>query len=130
LVAGYDGEHLVHLAGLHGDDPHDVRDALPDALCDCGAPIPESDVAAATVTFMNLARMHLGGMAGPLWVCQKVDEVFNASGYSEDVLGLPLGGLYCIADEWGEGWGRPVGQLTALVRESCEEQLRNGSVAT
>jgi hypothetical protein len=21
LVAGYDGEHLVHLAGLHGDDP-------------------------------------------------------------------------------------------------------------
>lgn len=32
LVAGYDGEHLVSLAGLHGDDPHDVRDALPGAL--------------------------------------------------------------------------------------------------
>jgi hypothetical protein len=31
LVAGYDGEHLAYLAGLHGDDPHEVRDALPAA---------------------------------------------------------------------------------------------------
>src|SRR5277367_1711761 len=36
LVAGYDGECLVSLAGLHGDDPHDVRDGLPGALLDCG----------------------------------------------------------------------------------------------
>jgi hypothetical protein len=42
LVAGYDGEHLVHLAGLHGDDPCDVRDALPDALRDCGIELPAS----------------------------------------------------------------------------------------
>jgi hypothetical protein len=138
LVAGYDGEHLVHLAGLHGDDPHDVHDALPDALRDCGVAISESDAAAAIVMFMDLARMHLDGLAGPLWLCQKVDEVLNASGYSEDVLALPLGSLYCIADEWDEGWGRPADQptsraaeqLTALVREACEEQLRYGSVAT
>ena len=42
LVAGYDGEHLVYLAGLHGDDPYDVRDALPDALRDCGIELPVS----------------------------------------------------------------------------------------
>ena len=40
LVAGYDGECLVSLAGLHGDDPHDVRDVLPGALLDCGVTIP------------------------------------------------------------------------------------------
>jgi hypothetical protein len=130
LVAGYDGEHLVHLAGLHRDDPHDVRDALPDALRDCGVATPESDAAAAIVMFMDLAGMYLDGLAGPLWVGQKVDEVLNASGYSEDVLGLPLGSLYSIADEWDEGWRRPGEQLTALVRASCEEQLRYGSVAT
>ena len=107
-----------------------MHDVLPDALRDCGVAISESDAAAAIVMFMDLARMHLDGLAGPLWVCQKVDEVLNASGYSEDVLGLPLGRLYCIADEWDEGWGRPVEQLTALVREACEEQLRYGSVAT
>jgi hypothetical protein len=130
LVAGYDGEYLVHLAGLHGDDPHDVHDALPDALRDCGVEIPGSDVAAATVTFIDLARMHLNGQAGPLWVAQKVDEVLSRSGYLASVMDLPLGSLYCIADEWGEGWGRPVEQLAALVREACEEQLRNGTVAT
>jgi hypothetical protein len=35
LADGYDGESLVHLAGLHGDNPFDVRDALPGALADC-----------------------------------------------------------------------------------------------
>jgi hypothetical protein len=65
LVAGYDGEHLVYLAGLHGDDPHDVRDALPAALRDCGAEIPESDLAAATVVFTHLAQRHIEGMDGP-----------------------------------------------------------------
>ena len=49
IVAGHDGERLICLAGLHGDDPHDVHDALPGALQDCGVPWPESDVAAATV---------------------------------------------------------------------------------
>ncbi len=43
---------------------------------------------------------------------------------------LPLGRLYCIADEWGEGWGRSVEQLTALVFQACEEQLHNGTVAS
>jgi hypothetical protein len=130
LVAGYDGEHLAYLAGLHGDDPIEVREAIPDALRDCGVEIPESDVAAASVAFINLARMHLDGLAGPLWVAQKVDEILGGGGYSDSVSALPLGRLYCIADEWGEGWGRPVEQLTVLVREACEEQVRTGTVAT
>ena len=130
IVAGHDGEHLVYLAGLHGDDPHDVHDALPDALGDCGVEIPGSDVAAATVAFIDLSRMHLAGQAGPLWVAQKVDEVVERSEYAASVMDLPLGRLYCIADEWGEGWGRSVEQLTALVSQASEEQLHNGTVAS
>jgi len=75
LAAGHDGEHLVHLAGLHGDDPHDIRDALPAALRDCGAEMPESDLAAATVVFRHLAQMHIEGLAEPQWVGQKIEEV-------------------------------------------------------
>jgi hypothetical protein len=129
LVAGYDGECLVSLAGLHGDDPHDVRDALPGALLDCGVAIPNSDMAAAFVSFTHLARMHVDGLAGPKWVGQKVEEVLVKSGYAQEVIDLPLGRLYYIADEWGAGWGRTDQELAAIVREACEEQLRNGSVA-
>jgi hypothetical protein len=28
IVAGHDGPALAELAGLHGDDPHEVRDLL------------------------------------------------------------------------------------------------------
>ena len=130
LVAGYDGEHMVSLAGLHGDDPHDVHDVLPDALLDCGVAIPDSDVAAASLSFTHLARMHVDGLAAARWVGQKVEEVLIRSGYARDVLDLPLGRLYDIADEWGAGWGRTDQELAAIVQEACEEQLRNGSVAT
>jgi hypothetical protein len=128
-VAGYDGEHLVCLAGLHGDDPHDVHDALPDALDDCGVVIPESGPAAAMVTLNDLARMHVDGLAGPLWVLQQVEDVAIQADHADSVLASPLGRLHCITDEWGAGWGRSVEELTALVREACEEQLRYGSLA-
>lgn len=105
LVAGYDGECLVSLAGLHGDDPHDVRDVLPGALLDCGVAMPNSDVAAASVSFTHLAHLH-----------------------AREVIDLPLGRLYYIADEWGAGWGRTDQELAVIVREACDEQLRNGSV--
>lgn len=129
LVAGYGGECLVALAGLHGDDPHEVRDVLPDALLDCGVAIPNSDVAAASVSFTHLARMHVEGLAGPQWVGQKVEEVLIKSGYAQEVIDLPLGYLYGIADEWGAGWGRTDRELAVIVREACEEQLRKGWVA-
>ena len=75
LVGGYDGEHLVHLAGLHGDDPREVRDALPSALRDCGVQMPESDVAAAEIVFTQLARMHLEGEAEAIRVLRTVGAV-------------------------------------------------------
>jgi hypothetical protein len=129
LVAGCDGEHVVHLAGLHGDDPHEVRDALPAALLDCGVELPDSELAAATVVFIQLARMHLEGLAGPQWVGQKVEEVLTRSGYPEGIRALPLGRLYDIADEWDAGWGRANAELARVVRDACEDQLRDGSAA-
>jgi hypothetical protein len=124
IAEGHDGERLVHLAGLHGDDPCDVRDTLPGALEDCGVILPDSDVAAAAVVFGELARLHLCGLATPLWVVQRAEQVLYQSGYSDSVLALPLGQLYGIADEWGAGWGRTNDQLAAIIREACEEQLR------
>jgi hypothetical protein len=61
LVAGYDGEHVVHLAGLHGDDSREVNDALRDALLDCGVTLPESEAAAAAVVYTDL------GAHAPRW---------------------------------------------------------------
>jgi hypothetical protein len=123
IVAGHDGERLVFLAGLHGDDPHDVHDALPGALRDCGVPWPESDVAAAIVAFTHLARMHLAGQAAALWVAQKVEEIVLNSGYSAGVMSLPLGQTYGITDAWDAGWGGTNAQLAAAVTAACEEQL-------
>lgn len=129
LVAGHDGEHVVHLAGLHGDDSREVSDALPDALLDCGVMLPESEAAAAAVIYMNVARLHLDGQVGPLWVCQKVDQLLSASEFDDDLMRLSLSRLYDVDCEWGEGWGRTVQQLTAFVKETCEEQLRQGPAA-
>ncbi|MCW2935859.1 MAG: hypothetical protein JWM19_6821 [Actinomycetia bacterium] len=130
IVAGYDGESLVLLAGLHGDDPFDVRDALPGALRECGVAVPGSDIEAAALVFTHLARMHLDGRVAARWVSQEVEEVFIRSEYSDGVLDLPLGSVYGIDDEWGAGWGRCIEQLTADVRAACEEQLQSGPVAT
>ena len=44
IAGGHDGEALIHLAGLHGDDSREVHDALPGALMDCGVEMPDSDV--------------------------------------------------------------------------------------
>ena len=41
LTAGHDGEALAELAGLHGDDPYEVRDLLPSALAECGVMTPD-----------------------------------------------------------------------------------------
>ena len=75
LVQGYDGDTLRTLAGLSGTDPHDVHDALPAALADCAAPIPDSDAAAAQVAFIKLARMHADNRATERWVLDKVCEI-------------------------------------------------------
>ena len=92
--------------------------------------MPDSDLAAATVLFTKLARMHVNGLAGAKWIGQKVEEVLIRAGYPESVIALPLGRLYYIADEWGAGWGRTDEVLAGVVREASEEQLRSDSAAT
>ncbi len=129
IVAGHDGDALVYLAGLDGDDPHDVHDALPAALRDCGVTLPDSDTAAAMVAFTHVARMHMDGLASAHWVAQKVDDILCRTGYSRSAIELPLGQLYRVADEWDDYWGRTRDQLAAVIRDACEEQLRGSSAA-
>jgi hypothetical protein len=124
LAGGHDGTALVDLAGLHGDDPHDVRDLLRAALADCGAVVPTADAAAATVAFTNLARLLVDGKAGERWIVDKVLEIVARSGYADSVIVLPLGQLYGMDDEWGAGWGRTDTELRAVIRQACLDQVR------
>jgi len=124
LVNGYDGEALVELAGLHGDDPHEVRDLLPAALVDCGVNPPTADAAAATEAFTNLAKLHIDGKAGARWIVDKIDEILARTGYPNSIIDLPLGQLYGLDDEWGAGWGRTEVELRAITRQACLDQLR------
>lgn len=123
LVRGYDGEHLVHLAGLHGDDPREVRDVLPCALRDCGVRLPDSDAAAAVSVFGQLARRHLDGAVEAARVIGVVGSVLAWCGYPQAVMDLPLGRLLPIEDEWDDHWGRTREELTAIVRDACDKQL-------
>jgi hypothetical protein len=113
------------VAGLSiTDDPRDIRDILPDALTDCGTAIPDSDSAAAQLAFTHLARLHTDRQAAERWILDKVSEIITRSGYADSVLvGLPLGGLYGLDDEWAAGWGRTEQELKARIREACAAQL-------
>ena len=136
IAGGHDGEALIHLAGLHGDDSREVHDALPGALMDCGVEMPDSDVAAAGVVFAQVARLHVDGLVGPLWVMQEVDRVVYVS-KSRDSAGvedLPLGKVWHL--DWqllahGRRFlsRRSLEELTAAIRKACEEQLRSSSAA-
>lgn len=110
-------------------DPYEVHDILPDALADCHTPIPDSDSAAAQTVFTELARMHADGVASEKWIVDKVDEILTQTGYSSGVISLPLGQLYGLDDEWGQGWGRPIHQLKAEVQHACAAQLAGCSPA-
>ena len=58
MVSGDDGEELAELAGLGGDDPVTIRDLLPHALIECGAPSAD------------LSRVLPGGGDGYVgWLC-------------------------------------------------------------
>ena len=62
IAAGHDGEALIYLAGLHGDDPGEVHDALPAALRDCGVELPDPGTGAAAAAFTDLARLEVDGL--------------------------------------------------------------------
>jgi hypothetical protein len=127
IAAGYDGQALAELAGLHGDDPHEVRDLLPDALAECGVSTPadpsgEHERAAAIVAFTAIARLQASGHASERWIIDKVIQIAEPY-FDRTIISLPLGRLYALDDEWGAGWGRTDDQLKAIVRQACAQQL-------
>lgn len=134
IAAGHDGEALRYLAGLHGDDPREVHDALRGALMDCGVEMPDSDAAAAAVVFTHVARLHVNGVVSPRWVAQQIVQIVDGSRDSKSLVDLRLVRLYCADCEWtdwelGVRWGRSPHGLAAVIREACEEQLRSDSAA-
>ncbi len=128
IAAGYDGQTVAELAGLHGDDPHEVRDLLPAALAECGVSIPghpahERERAAAMVAFTAIARLQASGRASERWVIDKVVQITEPD-FKPSITGLPLGQLFALDDEWEAGWGRTEEQLSAAVRQACAQQLQ------
>lgn len=97
LADGLNGEALATLAGLHGDDPRDVRDVLPDALAEAGAPVPSLDWGSVEVAYDFIARRCLDGSESERWVAQKVEELFVNSNYRNEFLEAPLGAVYGMA---------------------------------
>lgn len=124
LVDGFDGPALAELAGLSGGRSTEIHDLLPSALADCGIPLPPSRIAAFVTVFHELARLQISGRAGERWIAQKVDELLSGEEeLLEELMSYPVGGLYCLTDEWSGGWGRTERQLVEVVRAACRAQL-------
>jgi hypothetical protein len=133
IAAGYDGQVLDELAGLHGDDPHEIRDLLPAALAECGISTPsepslEGERAAAMVAFTAIARLQASGRARERWVVDKVVQIAESFLFDRAITSLPLGQLFSLDDEWGAGWGRTDEELRAAVRQACAQQLEAARV--
>lgn len=130
LADGLDGDSLRALAGLHGDDPHDVRELLPSALAEVGVLVPDAgdnerlafQEASIEVIYRWVAETFLAGKAGPRWVVDKVCEVVSNNNYEEASMAGPMGALWQIDDEWGMGWGRGNDELAREISAACEAQ--------
>jgi hypothetical protein len=131
LADGLDGDGLRVLAGLHGDDPHAVRDLLPAALTEAGVVLPKPGSDAAKVAFREasievlyrwVAETFLAGRAGPRWVVDKVCEVVVNNNYGDASMAGPMGALWQIDDEWDMGWGRGNDALVRDITAACKAQ--------
>lgn len=127
-----DGQGLRELAGLHGDDPHDVRDVLPRALSDAGVSLPEPVSDAEQLAFREgsieviyrwIAETFIAGRAGPRWVVDKVCEVVVNNSYDDVSMAGPMGVLWQIDDEWDMGWGRGNDELVREISSACMAQI-------
>jgi len=132
IAAGYDGPALAELAGLHGDDPHDVRDLLPAALSECGISTPadpseDHERAAAMIAFTAIAGLQARGRVSERWVIDNVVEITQPY-FPRSITSLPLGKVFALDDEWAAGWGRTDEQLRAAVRDACALQLKEARV--
>ena len=126
------GDGLRALAGLHGDDPHDVRDLLPAALAEAGVVLPEPGSDAAKVSFRKasievvyrwVAETFLAGRAGPRWVVDKVCEFVSNNDYDDASMAGLMGALWQIDDEWDMGRGRGNDALVRDITAACEAQV-------
>jgi hypothetical protein len=108
-------------------DRADLVDALvhdlPEALIEAGAPITAVNMATATVAYDHVARLCLDGLASERWVVHKVEELYAQSGFNSDLLSLPLGAVFGLADEWEGGWGRSPQALVMAIRAACRAQI-------
>jgi hypothetical protein len=123
LIAGYDGESLAMLAGLGPRDTDEIHELLPSALTDCGVTVPDSETAAARVSFDRLARMYRDGRAGPRWVVDKVCELLENARFADGVRAQPFAQL---CQHSAEPDGRSAAELAAAVEQACREQLDRG----
>ena len=81
------------------------------------------NMATATVAYDHVALLCLDGLATERWVVHKVEELYVQSGCYSDLLSLPLGAVYGLADEWEGGWGRSPQVLATAVRAACMAQI-------
>jgi hypothetical protein len=52
----------------------------------------------------------------------KVYEIVEPD-FDPDLIGLPLGWLFGLDDEWSAGWGRTEDELQDAVQRACQDQL-------
>lgn len=126
LADGHDGPALLELACLDGTDLQPVRELLPEAMAELQPPMPATIPSAAETMFRHIAHMHLAGQGDERWVARKVEEVHLLTAYRSDVIALPLGQLYDVADCWDEDWGPSLEELKATVYGRCTQQLNSG----
>lgn len=123
IVEGIDGPAVCRLAGLPGDDPFEVRDALGEALAELGVHSPGL-AAACRIAFTDRAARCLRGEIDERQLVCWIESVYIASDYADVVVMEPLGSTYGVDDEWVGGWGRTEQELRQVVRASCMDQLQ------
>jgi hypothetical protein len=126
LVAGYDGDTLVELAGLSGRDTRAVRELLPGAFAEMGVEVMSSVQAAAKLAFDDIASLPRKGLAGWLWVVQAVRQAIEQGGYAIEYFDEPLSSVYELDEELSADWDRSQEQLAQAVEEACQAQLDDG----
>lgn len=133
LAQGKDGASLRSLAGMSGNDPHEVREVLAEALREAGVDGPAPDDLEAVkrgwersrvaLVYRDVARLCLEGLAAARWVVDKVNEIVEDENYDDWVMGQPLGRLFGMDDAWGAPWSASDPELDEVVRTACREQI-------
>lgn len=123
LADGLDGEALRMLAGMDGSDSREVRDILPAALNDGETSVPDDLHTAVNTVYGDLAARYLAGEMDTERLIAQVEHLMATTSWDDATFEPPLGSLYGLQDEWEGNWGRPRAELTALTRQTCQQQV-------